>query len=159
MKKVLSIIGGLFLVLLVAVAGMIGYAAFEGSKLDAESRAYVEATLPEFLSNPTADRLTSFMAPQDRANLKATDMVSFLSYISQQLGAFQSYDDLKGDSFQMVSPNGKSVTAKYLVHCYFDKASVTATVSLRKVGDVWSLVSVYFDVNTRGPDRATSKSI
>lgn len=159
MKRILSVIGGLFLVLLVAVGGMIGYAVFEGSKLDAESKAYVEATLPEFLSNPTGDRLASFMAPQDRANLRATDMMSLLSYISRQLGSFQSYDDLKGDSFQFVSPNGKSITAKYLVHCYFDKASVTATVSLRKVGDVWSLVGVYFDTNTQGSARAINKSI
>jgi hypothetical protein len=159
MKKALSVIGGLFLVLLVAGGGMLGYAAFEGSKLDAESKAYVEATLPKFLSNPTADSVLSFMAPQDKANVKASDMLSFSSYISQNLGAFQSYDDMKGDALIMFSPNGKDITAKYLVHCYFDKASVTATVSLRKVGDAWSLMGVFFDSNSLGPTRNGGKSI
>jgi len=159
MKKVLSVIGGLFLVLLVAVGGMLGYAAFEGSKLDAESKAYVEAALPKFLSNPTADSVLSFMAPQDKANVKAADMLSFSSYVSQTLGEFRSYDDLKGDSLIMFSPSGKNITAKYLVNCYFDKASVTAIVSLRKTGDAWSLMGVFFDANTLGPARNGGKSI
>ena len=45
MKKALSVIGGLFLVLLVAGGGMLGYAALEGSKLDAESKAFVDSSV------------------------------------------------------------------------------------------------------------------
>jgi hypothetical protein len=94
-RKALSFIGGLFLVLLVAGGGMLSYAAFKGSKVVAESKAYVdkssklyaesktyvEATLPKILSNPTYETFLSFMAPQDKRKLDAADAEKFASYM------------------------------------------------------------------------------
>ena len=148
MKKFLSVLGAIFLVLLVGV----GYAAFNGFRLDSESRAYVHATLPKVLANSTTENFVSFMAPEDKEKINSAAMIAFYSYISSNFGVFQSCDDdLSGGSFVNVSTSGKSTTATYYARCHFSKASVTATVSLKKTGSNWTLLAVFFDNNSVGP--------
>ncbi len=158
MKKALSVLGGLFLVLLLAGGGMVAYAAFEGSKLDAESKAYVEATLPRVLSNPTSENFLSFMPAKEKEHFNSAEMEKFGSYMNLTLGAFQSCDNVKGDSLLMLSsPNGESITARYLARCHFNKASITASISLRKTGDAWGLLGVHFDTDTLEPAAPASR--
>jgi hypothetical protein len=151
MNNVLKILGGLFLALLVMGAGIFGYAAIQGQKLDAESKIYVEAALPRVLADMSAANFLSFMDPADRAKMNAGAFDRFASDIRQRLGRFQSYDDLKGDSFQMYSTSGPNITARYLVRCQFEKGAVTATVTVRKAGENWSLMGVHFDLDTLKP--------
>ena len=56
MKRFLSIIGGLFLVLVLFVAGLFGYAAYQGRGLDASSKAYVEENIPAII--PLGQRMS-----------------------------------------------------------------------------------------------------
>ena len=155
MKHAPIVVAGLFLVLLLADVGMLGNAA----KLDVESKTYVEATLPKFLSDPTPENFLSFVTPQDKVSFDAAGAQKFFFNMRQTLGVFQSYDDLEGDLFSMVLPNGERITAaKYSARCHFDKASISATVSLRKTGDAWSLVRVDFATNTLGPALEGRKS-
>jgi hypothetical protein len=158
-KRALSILGACFLVILVAGGGMLGYAAFEGSHLDAESIAYVETTLPKLLSNPTSENFLSFVASEDRGNFNSVAVAGFASYMEANLGAFQSCDDPKGEAWMMMSPSGENITGKYLARCHFSKASVTTTVSLRKVDGAWNLVGVFFEAGTlERTDPAASKT-
>lgn len=159
MRKFLSVLGGLFLALLLGMGGMIGYGVMDVSKLNAQSKTYVEANLPGFFAHATADQLVSFMAPADRAKVKADELVSYYAFVNEKLGDFKSCDSVEGGAFEMVNPNGKTVTAQYLVHCYFDKASIKANVTLRKTGDSWSLVGVHFNTDTLAPARDGGKSI
>ena len=50
MKKLLSIAGGFFFVLILVVASFFGYAAYQGRGLDASSKAYVETNVPPIIS-------------------------------------------------------------------------------------------------------------
>lgn len=50
MRRFLSIIGGLFLVLVLLAAGLVGYVAYQGRGLDASSKAYVEENIPAIIS-------------------------------------------------------------------------------------------------------------
>jgi len=148
MNRVLKIFGGVFLFILVAIGGMVGYGALTGPALDAESKAYVVATLPRILPNLDAANFSSFMAPEDRAKLNAAATDQFAGKVRESLGSFQSFEEPKGDSFQMFTTNGVKITAKYLARCHYEKGAVTATISLRKAGESWSLMGVHLDSNT-----------
>ena len=112
-----------------------------------------------FFAHATADQLVGYMAPQDKAKVKADDLVGYYAFLTEKLGEFKAYDGVAGGAFEMVDPNGKTITANYKVHCYFDKASIVATVSLRKLGETWSLLGVHFDTDTLGPARDGGKNI
>jgi hypothetical protein len=151
MKKALQIFGGLFLTLLVALGGFIGYGVVQGKKFDAESKAYVVATLPRVLADPGSGNFLSFVAPADRAKIDAATVDQFALKVSTSLGQFQSFDDLKGDSMAMYTPEGADIKAKYLARCQYEKGFVTATITVRKIGQTWSLMGVHFDFDTFEP--------
>lgn len=153
MKKALTILGGLFLVLLVALGGVIGFGVVQGGKLDVESKAYVDATLPRVLADPSASNFFSFIAPKDKAKLDAATIDQFAQKVSTSLGQFQSFDDLKGSSVAMFTPDGADIQAKYLARCHYEKGTVTATITVRKTGENWSLMGVFlnFDTLERNP--------
>ena len=153
MNKALPILGGIFLALLVVGGGLIGFAMVKGGALDAESKAYAEATLPRILPNPNAENFRTLMAPQDQAKLSVAAADQFALQVRDRLGRFQSCHDVKGDSFQNYTTGGTSITAKYSARCRFEKGSVTATITLRKTGDAWSLMGVFFDQNSFEPRR------
>lgn len=155
MKKALMIFGGLFLAILVAVGGLVGYGAFQGGKLDAESKTYVEATLPQILADPSANNILSFFAPQDKAKLNSAAIDQFALKVWGALGHFQSFDDLKGDSLAMYTLSGADIKAKYVARCHYEKGSVTATITLRKTGESWSLIGVNIDFDTLEPKPTT----
>jgi hypothetical protein len=155
MNKALKILGAIFLAILISIAGMFGYAAFQGQKLDAESRAYLEATLPMVLADLRSENFSSFMAAEDRTKLNAAATDQFALKVRQSLGSFQSCDDLKGDSLATYTPSGVNILGKYVASCHYENGSVMATITLRKVGASWSLMSVNFDNSTL--KRTTSK--
>jgi len=56
-KKSLIILGSVFLVLILLVAGFVGSAAVRGSALDKESKAYVDGNLPILISTWSEDEV------------------------------------------------------------------------------------------------------
>lgn len=64
MKKLLSIIGAIFLLVALTVAGFIGYAAYQGKSLDASSKAYVETNVPAIISTWSKEELLKRASPQ-----------------------------------------------------------------------------------------------
>jgi hypothetical protein len=64
LRRSLSIIGGLFLVLVLLAAGLLGYAAYQGRGLDASSKAYVEENIPAIISTRSKDELLKRSSPQ-----------------------------------------------------------------------------------------------
>jgi len=57
MKKVLMILGVVFLILIIVVGGFVGYTAYIGTKLDASSKAYVDASVPAIISTWSRNEL------------------------------------------------------------------------------------------------------
>jgi hypothetical protein len=64
LKRILSIIGGLFLALVLVVAGLLGLVAYQGRGLDASSKAYVEENIPAIISTWSKDELLKRASPQ-----------------------------------------------------------------------------------------------
>jgi hypothetical protein len=93
---------------------MIGYGVVQGRKFDAESKAYVVATLPRILADPGSGNFLSFVAPADRAKINAAAVDQFALKVSTSLGQFQSFDDLQGASIANYTPGGADIKAKYL---------------------------------------------
>ena len=64
MTKFLSILGGFFIVLVLVVAGLIGYAAYQGQGLDLSSKEYVEANVPPIISTWSKHQLLKRSSPE-----------------------------------------------------------------------------------------------
>jgi hypothetical protein len=145
MKKVLSIIGGLFLALIVVIGGFFGYAAYQGRGLDVSSKAYVEENVPPILSSWSKDELVKRSSPE---LLKAIDgnpdQVSQLFRKLSKLGALRSFTNVKGDSQVFyTSEEGKTITAAYTATAAFENGEARITTRLVQKSGHWQFVLFY----------------
>jgi hypothetical protein len=121
LKRFLSIIGGLFLVLVLVVAGFLGYAAYQGRGLDASSKAYVEENIPAIISTWSKDELLKRSSPQllTIINRKPEQLDQLFQKLST-LGPMLSFGEVKGDSnVSYTTQNGKVTTAAYVATAKF----------------------------------------
>ena len=147
MKKFLSIVGGIFLVIVVIVAGLIGYAAYQGRGLDASSKAYVEANVPPIISTWSKDELLKRSSPQ---LLKAVNdnpgQLDQLFHKLSKLGAMRSFGVVKGDSnVSYTTQNGKVVSASYVATAKFEHGEGRITARLIQSSGQWQFLFFYVD--------------
>jgi hypothetical protein len=121
LRRFLSIVGGLFLVLVLLAAGLLGYVAYQGRGLDASSKAYVEENIPAIISTWSKDELLKRSSPQllEIINEKPEQLDQLFQKLSK-LGPMQSFGEVKGNSnISYTTQNGKVITAAYVVSAKF----------------------------------------
>jgi hypothetical protein len=121
LKKFLSIIDGLFLILILFVVSFFGYAAYQGRGLDASSKAYVEENIPAIISTWSKDELLKRSSPQllTTINEKPEQLDQLFQKLSM-LGPMLSFGEVKGDSnVSYTTQNGKVTTAAYVATAKF----------------------------------------
>jgi hypothetical protein len=148
MKTALSIVGIVFLVLLVIGAGFIGFVAYEGYKYDASSKAYVDESVPAIVANWSKDELIKRESPQLREAVSDDELAALFSKFSV-LGSMQSYDGAKGDANMNVTPAaGVQITAAYIAEATFQNGKAEIKINLIQVGGAWLILG--FHVNRPG---------
>ena len=148
LRRFLSIIGGLFLVLVLLVAGLLGYAAYQGRGLDASSKAYVEENIPAIISTWSKDELLKRSSPQllKVINEKPEQLDQLFQKLSK-LGPMQSFGEVKGDSnISYTTQNGKVKTAAYAVSAKFKNGEgrITARLIQSPAGQ-WQFLQFHVD--------------
>jgi hypothetical protein len=121
LKRFLSIVGGLFLVLVLLATGFFGYAAYQGRSLDASSKAYAEENIPAIISTWSKDELLKRSSPQllKIINEKPEQLDQLFQKFSA-LGPMLSFGEVKGDSnVSYTTQNGKITTAAYVATAKF----------------------------------------
>ncbi|MDR4493262.1 MAG: hypothetical protein AB7P17_12950 [Nitrospirales bacterium] len=147
MKNVLSIIGGIFLVLILIGVGVIAYAAFHGRALDASSKAYVEANLPAILDTWSTDELLQRSSPQllKAVNEKPEQLDQLFRKLSN-LGALRSLGNAQGDShISFTTEHGRVTTATYVVNATFENGEGRINTRLIQVDGQWQFLMFYVD--------------
>jgi hypothetical protein len=148
LKRFLSIIGGIFLVLVVVVAGFVGYAAYQGRGLDASSKAYVEENIPAIVSTWSKDELLKRSSPQllRIVNEKPEQLDQLFQKLST-LGPMLSVGEVKGDSnVSYTNQNGKVTTAAYVATAKFGNGEghISARLTQSPAGQ-WQILQFHVD--------------
>jgi len=149
MKKVIMVLGYIFLVCIVALVAAAVALAVWGKKLDRESHAYVDTAVPAIAANWDVAEL------QKRASSEFNDAVDYESLeedffsLQQQLGKLVEYKGSTGDSNITVSLNGYQITADYTAIADYEEGSVEIRTALVKRGGQWKILDF-----TVSPDAA-----
>jgi hypothetical protein len=149
LKRFLSVVGGLFLVLVLLVAGFVGVAAYQGRGLDASSKAYVQENVPAIISNWSKDELLKRSSPQlqKSINEKPGQLDQLFQKLST-LGPMESFDELvKGDSNVFYNIQGGTViTAAYVATAKFKNGEGHIRVRLiQSPAGQWQFLQFYVD--------------
>ena len=143
MKKLLIVLGSIFLVLMILGVVGIGIVAVKGTALDKESKAYVDEAVPAILSGWDKQQLVSRASPEFMQAVKGDDLEKLFGMF-HRLGTFKSYDGAKGDSNMSVTNNGKVISAVYVANATFDTGPATVKISLIK-HDNWQILGFHVD--------------
>ena len=142
MKKFLSIVGGIFLLIIFNAAGFIGYGAYLGNRLDASSKAYVEENVPAIVSTWSKDELQKRASPQlqDILNEHPAELEQLFQKLSR-LGTLKRLQDVKGKSnVSYTADHGKIITASYVATGKFEHGEAKIAMRLVQNSGQWQFL-------------------
>lgn len=143
MKKVLLILGALFLSLIICGALFIGVAAYRGRALDSSSKAYVDAAVPAVLASWSAEELMTRAAPELEKSTTSEQAVELFRRFSA-LDSLREYQGSKGEARIMYTiKNGKVVTAEYVARSLFSNGAAEIRVGLVQRDGRWQILSFF----------------
>jgi len=147
MKKVLMILGGVFLILVVVVAAGIGVIAIKGRGLDRESKQYVDSAIPAIVAQWNEGEISRRASPEFKAAVGDDDLKKLLTMF-RRLGKLSRYNGSEGQAnMSVTTAHGKVISAAYVAKADFETGPAEIKLSLIKHGDQWQILGIH--VNSR----------
>jgi hypothetical protein len=131
----LAVAGILFL------GAVIGVLFWQGGKMDASSKAYVDTYVSAIAPNWSPDDFVNHVAPQYRDQFSHDKVEALFSRLST-LGSLKQYDGSMGQAHISIRSLGKTVTAQYSAHAKFDNGDATFQLMLLRVDGQWTIVGL-----------------
>ncbi len=153
MKKIIMLLGYVFLAVIVLVVAGAASVAIMGKRLDKESKIYVDAALPAIITEWDISELQERAGPEFDASVDYDELEDYFESL-RQLGKLEEYQGSTGDSNITISLSGYEITADYTATEDFEKGSVELQVSLIKHGNSWQILDfqVYPEESTERKD-------
>jgi hypothetical protein len=138
-RKLLFGLGIAFLFIVGAGGTGLYMLAREGGALDAESKAYVQDAVQKIATNWDADELWKRSATGLREHGTKQDLSNFFDAARSALGRMQEFYGAEGQSAVLVTPSGKSTTARYDAKVHFEKGDADIIVTAVKSTSGWQI--------------------
>jgi hypothetical protein len=150
MKKLLIILGAIFLIMIILVAVGIGFVAVKGSALDKQSKAFVDRNVPLIFATWDDQELWSRASPEFMQATPKDKLDTFYTSLSHKLGKMRAYQGSKGQASMnatvLSSHSGEVISAAYTAHVIFDAGPADVKITLIKHGDEWQIKG--FEINS-----------
>jgi hypothetical protein len=151
MRRFLYILGGLFLVILIAGGAAIAIAVFNGRALDLESQAYVDVSIPAIAKNWSDAELLERATPELRKSMTQEQLDSLFSSFSR-IGHMTRYKGSMGGSMvSYVAGVGKTVSASYIAKATFRNGNAIFRIALVKRNGHWLINTLRVDLDSSIP--------
>ena len=145
MKKFFVVLGVVFASLIVLGIIFISIAVHTRSKLDTESKVYVDHVVPLIVASWDSKELLNHASPELLKVAPADKIDSMFKMLAEKLGKYKEFKDSKGGSFLNFTPQGKIITAAYITHVAFDRADATVRIRVIKHSENWQVLEFYVD--------------
>jgi hypothetical protein len=143
MKKFLIVLGSLFLVIVILVAGGIAFVAVRGTRLDKESKAYADAAIPAIVSAWSEKALLDRASPEFKKAVTIDELDRLFRWFSG-LGRLQHCAPAEGHSLMSATTEyGRRISAAYDAEAAFEKGNATIKLNLIKHGDRWQIMGFH----------------
>ena len=139
MRKVISIFGIMFLILVFVVGGLFAYFSSQGSKLDASSKSFVDEVIPVIISTWSKEIILKHSSQQMRQTAAEAQLDLLLKKVSI-LGQLLDYKTANGEALISFTKNGKMVTANYSVKARFQNGLAEINIRLIQYKGAWEIL-------------------
>ena len=140
MKQIFVVVGITFsLCIVVGVAGFI-YLSQVGSRLDTDSKAYVDDIIPRIAAHWDSQVMIDESSPALLKVAPDEQISKLCAVLKDSLGPLKEYKGALGEARVEITPHGKVTTAQYVVHAAFIKKDATFNVGLILEAGKWRLL-------------------
>jgi hypothetical protein len=145
MKKFLMIFGAVPLVIVAVAAVGIGVAAYRGTALDAESKAFVDASVPAIASGWNKQELLDRGTPELREMAKPEQLAAMFDTLAR-FGPLVKYEGAEGDAtMAYTGGSGSTVSATYVAKARFQNGDALFRIALIKRDGRWMIHNFHVD--------------
>lgn len=143
MKRIFTVLGVVFVLIVVVAGAFIGYAAYSGTRLDHSSKAFVDTSLPAIAAVWSPDELLRRASPELKqvADAHPQQLRQLFKKFSA-LGRLEHYDGSKGESNMLYdATRGKRITAAYTANAVFEHPRAQFAVRLIRHAGQWQYLN------------------
>lgn len=146
MKKVLLILGGFFMLIILAIAGMGGYTWYQSFQYEKTAVPYIEKVIPEF-SQWKPDIAKQYMVPEVLQGVSNEDLSKIFKLYSK-LGKYKkmSEPDFTNLTVKTTSKDGEQTLVTYTINAEYENGNAIVTIVLLDLGNTFQVYS--FNVNS-----------
>jgi hypothetical protein len=163
MKKLLIVLGVIFLIIIILAAIGIGVAAVQGQRLDKDAKAYVNRAVPLILSSWDAQELLSRASPEFMQSTTQDELDKAFIFMRHKFGMMRSYQDCDGTTYIndsiFSSHSGRAITAAYTAKVIFDAGPADIKIWLVKRGDQWQIKAFHIESDVLLQSSSSSTTI
>jgi hypothetical protein len=155
MKKVFTILGAIFAVILVII--VIAAAIFipRALKLDRDATAYIQSEVPKIVEHWNPQALSDRASPELLKVPKYKDEIDRYFEMFSKLGALKHLDAPKGAVYSgTYTGTGSYTVGNYTAGADFEKGKATIKMQLMRVGETWKINSFYIYSDVFLPPKA-----
>jgi hypothetical protein len=141
MKKILTILGVIFICLIVAGAIVFSGLHYYAKELDKEAKAYIDEVIPSIATSWNSKELINYASPEFLQAVPAKKIELLFDAFSEQMGPLKDYKGATGRVKIRISPRGKPIIkADYLAEAVFEKAPAKIQVQMIRRNHKWEIV-------------------
>ncbi len=146
MKKVLSVLGSIFALIIIAFAGIGLYTWYKSSKYKETAVPYIEKVIPE-ISKWDPEIIKHYMVPNLFEQIKEEDFTRMIKYLSK-LGKLEKINEINFANLSsgVTMENGKYIIVTYTVNTTYEKGDATVTITLLDLGNDFQIYR--FNINS-----------
>ncbi|MBV9825771.1 MAG: hypothetical protein JO001_08860 [Alphaproteobacteria bacterium] len=142
MKRLLTILGGIFVALILIVGALVAFLAFRGSALDEESHAFADASIQGIAKDWDVGQLEARASPEFRSAANDADLQKLFGMF-RKLGSLKQYKGSKGEAtMSATTQQGASITAHYVANAEFEAGPASIELNLIKHQEAWEILGI-----------------
>ena len=140
MKKILMVVGAIFICLILVGVIVLSGLYYFASRLNKESKAYVDEVIPIIVSSWNSKELINHASPEFLQVVPAEEIESLFSMFSEQMGPLREYRGSTGRAKVSITAKRKVVVADYLIKAVFERAPAKIEVRTILRDDKWQIL-------------------
>jgi hypothetical protein len=146
MRRVFHVLGIAFVIVIASVGGLVAFAAWKGSGLDSECKAYVDQAIVDVGENWDKTQLIRRASPR-LLRVVSPDQITTLFQQLTKFGPLVHYDGARGQATMKLAIVGDSgVTAHYEASATFANGHARFRIDLSKDNQHWVIDGFYVDL-------------
>jgi hypothetical protein len=156
MRKLLFAFGGLILPAILFVTVSIACIVYIGTVLDAQSKAFVDDTVPALATSWQKEQLLSRTAPEFRSEARQGELTLLFQSLSR-FGKLFEYQGAIGNAY--LSYASATISAAYTAKAKFQNGDALFEIWLLKRNGRWMIYDFHVDVPKGSANRSSDKQV